>query len=227
MKKVSNSKFKSPSVMVNQIRAAAIKRLVCPKALDRALELADQIEQISASVVLSRFLISKIKAQASLFATFHPENSTNEAVRKALKVLPADARKAHIDGVLKVFDNAGAAQAKVSLKEQLAKIKVNLETKRNMIFTRQQQLNELYVRAQLAFALNWGKTVAAEQPKVIYKSAPKPETPKADGEKNLNLRLNRTQLFGVIRQLADMAKNADPKENDFVVCFRCRPPQKG
>ena len=225
MKKVSNSKFKSPSVMVNQIRAAVNKQLLPACVLDKAHDLAEQIEQISASVVLSRFLISKIKAQASLFATVHPENSTNEAVRKALKTLKADARKAHIDGVLKVFDNAGAAQAKVSLKEQLAKIKVNLEGKRNAIFVRQQQLNYLYEQAQIAF--KEGKPVPPPQPKVIYKSAPKPETPKAEGEKNLNLRLNRTQLFAVIRQLADMAKQASPSENDFVVCFRCRPPQNG
>lgn len=226
MKKVSHCQFKSPTVMVNQIRAAVNKNFLPVDALDHADELADQIEHISASVTLSRFLISKIKAQASLFATIHPENSTSVLVRKALKVFSADERKAHIDGVLKVFDNAGAAQAKASLKAQLVKIKENLETKRNMIFTRQQQLNELYIRAQLAFKS--GKPAfTAEQPKVIHKVAPKPELPKAEDQKNLNLRLNRTQLFAVIRQLADMARNASPSENDFVVCFRCKPSQNG
>jgi len=226
MKKVSHCQFKSPTVMLNQVRAAVNKHLLPVGVLDKADELADQIEHISASVTLSRFLISKIKAQASLFATFHPENSTNSQVRKALKVLSADERKAHIDGVLKVFDNAGASQAKVSLKAQLAKIKENLETKRYMIFTRQQQLNELYIKAQLAFKS--GKpVVTAEQPKVIHKVSPKPELPKAEDQKNLNLRLNRTQLFAVIRQLADMARNASPSENDFVVCFRCKPSQNG
>jgi len=221
MKKVSHCQFKSPSVMVNQIRAAVNKELLPACVIDKANELADQIEHISASVTLSRFLISKIKAQASLFATFHPENSTNDQVRKALKVLSADERKAHIDGVLKVFDNAGAAQAKASLKAQLAKIKENLETKRNMIFVCQQALNDLYIKAQLAFKS--GKpVVTAEQPKVIHKVSPK-----AEDQKNLNLRLNRTQLFAVIRQLADMARNASPSENDFVVCFRCKPSQNG
>lgn len=221
MKKVSHCQFKSPTVMINQIRAAINKNLLPHNVLTTAEELVDQIEHISASVTLSRFLISKIKAQASLFATFHPENSTNDQVRRALKVLSADERKAHIDGVLKVFDNAGAAQAKASLKAQLAKIKENLETKRNMIFTRQQQLNEIYIKAQLAFKS--GKpVVTAEQPKVIHKVSPKPED-----QKNLNLRLNRTQLFAVIRQLADMARNASPSENDFVVCFRCKPSQNG
>lgn len=225
MKKVSHCQFKSPTVMVNQIRAAVAKNLLPKIVLAQANELAEQIEQISASVTLSRFLISKIKAQASLFATFHPESSTNEQVRRALKTLDPLARKAHIDGVLKVFDNAGAARAKASLKSQLAQIKENLEGKRNAIFVRQQKLNEFYVKAQLAFQS--GKKVADEQPKVIYKSSPKPETPKAEDQKNLNLRLNRTQLFAVIRQLADMAKNADPTENDFVVCFRCKPSQNG
>ena len=225
MKKVSHCQFKSPTVMINQIRAAINKNLLPHNVLTTAEELVDQIEHISASVTLSRFLISKIKAQASLFATFHPENSTNDQVRKALKVLSADERKAHIDGVLKVFDNAGASQAKASLKAQLAKIKENLETKRNMIFVRQQALNELYIRAQLAFKS--GKPEVAEQPKVIHKVAPKPELPKAEDQKNLNLRLNRTQLFAVIRQLADMARNASPSENDFVVCFRCKPSQNG
>lgn len=226
MKKVSHCQFKSPTVMVNQVRAAVNKHLLPVCVLDKANELADQIEHISASVTLSRFLISKIKAQASLFATFHPENCTSEQVRKALKVLTFDERKAHIDGVLSVFDNAGAAQAKASLKAQLVKIKENLETKRNMIFIRQQALNELYIRAQLAFKS--GKPeVTAEQPKVIHKVAPKPELPNAADQKNLNLRLNRTQLFAVIRQLADMAKNAAPSENDFVVCFRCKPSQNG
>ena len=226
MKKVSHCQFKSPTVMVNQIRAAVNKNFLPVSVLDHANDLADQIEQISASVVLSRFLISKIKAQASLFATFHPENSTNSQVRKALKVLKGDARKAHIDGVLKIFDNAGAAQAKISLKEQLAKIKENLETKRNMIFTRQQQLNELYIKAQLAFKS--GKpAVAAEQPRVIHKVSPKPELPQAADQKNLNLRLNRNQLFAMIRQLADVARNASPSENDFMVCFRCKPSQNG
>lgn len=221
MKKVSHCQFKSPTVMINQIRAAINKNLLPHNVLTTAEELVDQIEHISASVTLSRFLISKIKAQASLFATFHPENSTNDQVRRALKVLSADERKAHIDGVLKVFDNAGAAQAKASLKAQLAKIKENLETKRNMIFTRQQQLNEIYIKAQLAFKS--GKPAfTAEQPKVIHKVSPKPED-----QKNLNLRLNRTQLFAVIRQLADMARNASPSENDFVVCFRCKPSQNG
>ena len=225
-KKVSHCQFKSPTVMINQIRAAINKKLLPHDVLTTAENLVDQIEHISASVTLSRFLISKIKAQASLFATFHPENCTSEQVRKALKVLSFDERKAHIDGVLKVFDNAGAAQAKASLKAQLVKIKENLETKRNMIFVRQQQLNELYIRAQLAFKS--GKPeVTAEQPKVIHKVAPKPELPKAEDQKNLNLRLNRTQLFAVIRQLADMAKNAAPSENDFVVCFRCKPSQNG
>ena len=225
MKKVSHCQFKSPTVMVNQIRAAVAKNFLAKGDLDHANVLAHEIEQISASVTLSRFLISKIKAQASLFATFHPENSTNDQVRKALKTLEPGARKAHIDGVLKVFDNAGASKAKVSLKEQLRAIKENLETKRNMIFVRQQMLNELYVKAQLAFKS--GKTVADEQPKVIHRVAPKPELPKAEDQKNLNLRLNRTQLFAVIRQLADMAKNAAPSENDFVVCFRCKPSQNG
>ena len=226
MKKVSHCQFKSPTVMLNQVRAAVNKHLLPVCVLDKANELADQIEHISASVTLSRFLISKIKAQASLFATFHPENCTSEQVRKALKVLTYDERKAHIDGVLKVFDNAGAAQAKASLKAQLVKIKENLETKRNMIFVRQQALNDLYIKAQLAFKS--GKpVVTAEQPKVIHKVAPKPELPKAEDQKNLNLRLNRTQLFAVIRQLADMAKNAAPSENDFVVCFRCKPSQNG
>ena len=225
MKKVSHCQFKSPTVMINQIRAAINKNLLPHNVLTTAEELVDQIEHISASVTLSRFLISKIKAQASLFATFHPENSTNDQVRKALKVLSADERKAHIDGVLKVFDNAGASQAKASLKAQLAKIKENLETKRNMIFVRQQALNELYIRAQLAFKS--GKPEVAEQPKVIHKVSPKPELPKAEDQKNLNLRLNRTQLFAVIRQLADMARNASPSENDFVVCFRCKPSQNG
>lgn len=225
MKKVSHCQFKSPTVMVNQIYAAVGKKLLAKGDLEHANALAHEIEQISASVALSRFLISKIKAQASLFATFHPENSTNDQVRKALKTLEPAARKAHIDGVLKVFDNAGASKAKVSLKEQLRAVKENLETKRNMIFVRQQMLNELYVKAQLAFKS--GKTVADEQPKVIHKVAPKPELPKAEDQKNLNLRLNRTQLFAVIRQLADMAKNAAPSENDFVVCFRCRPSQNG
>lgn len=226
MKKVSHCQFKSPTVMVNQIRAAVNKKFLTVDVLDHAHVLEHEIEHISASVTLSRFLISKIKAQASLFATFHPENCTSEQVRKALKVLSFDERKAHIDGVLKVFDNAGAAQAKASLKAQLAKIKENLETKRNMIFVRQQALNDLYVKAQLAFKS--GKpTVTAEQPKVIHKVAPKPELPKAEDQKNLNLRLNRTQLFAVIRQLADMAKNAAPSENDFVVCFRCKPSQNG
>lgn len=224
-KKVSHCQFKSPTVMINQIRAAVAKNFLTGGALDHANVLAHEIEQISASVTLSRFLISKIKAQASLFATFHPENSTNDQVRRALKTLEPDARKAHIDGVLQVFDNAGAAKAKASLKEQLAIIKKNLETKRHMIFVRQKALNELYVKAQLAFKS--GKTVAAEQPKVIHKVAPKPELPKAEDQKNLNLRLNRTQLFAVIRQLADMAKNAAPSENDFVVCFRCKPSQNG
>lgn len=224
-KKVSHCQFKSPTVMINQIRAAVAKNFLTGGALDHANVLAHEIEQISASVTLSRFLISKIKAQASLFATFHPENSTNDQVRRALKILEPDARKAHIDGVLQVFDNAGAAKAKASLKEQLAIIKKNLETKRHMIFVRQKALNELYVKAQLAFKS--GKTVAAEQPKVIHKVAPKPELPKAEDQKNLNLRLNRTQLFAVIRQLADMAKNAAPSENDFVVCFRCKPSQNG
>lgn len=226
MKKVSHCQFKSPTVMINQIRAAVNKNFLPVSALDHANDLADQIEQVSASIVLSRFLISKIKAQASLFATFHPENSTNSQVRRALKVLKGDARKAHIDGVLKVFDNAGAAQAKASLKAQLAKIKENLETKRNMIFEWQSALNELYIKAQLAFKS--GKpAVTAEQPKVIHKVSPKPELPKAEDQKNLNLRLNRTQLFAVIRQLADMARNASPSENDFVVCFRCKPSQNG
>lgn len=225
MKKVSHCQFKSPTVMVNQIRAAVNKKFLTVDVLDHAHVLEHEIKQISASVTLSRFLISKIKAQASLFATFHPENSTNDQVRKALKTLEPDARKAHIDGVLKVFDNAGASKAKVSLKEQLRAIKENLETKRNMIFVRQQALNELYVKAQLAFKS--GRTVADEQPKVIHKVAPKPELPKAEDQKNLNLRLNRTQLFAVIRQLADMAKNAAPSENDFVVCFRCKPSQNG
>lgn len=225
MKKVSHCQFKSPTVMVNQIRAAVAKSLLPKIVLAQANELAEQIEQISASVTLSRFLISKIKAQASLFATFHPENCTNEQVRKALKTLSPMARKAHIDGVLKVFDNAGAAQAKVSLKSQLAQIKASLEAKRNAIFERQKALNELYVKAQLAFKSP--KKVADEQPKVIHKVAPKPELPKAEDQKNLNLRLNRTQLFAVIRQLADMAKNAAPSENDFVVCFRCKPSQNG
>lgn len=224
-KKVSHCQFKSPTVMINQIRAAVAKNFLTGGALDHANVLAHEIEQISASVTLSRFLISKIKAQASLFATFHPENSTNDQVRRALKILEPDARKAHIDGVLQVFDNAGAAKAKASLKEQLAIIKKNLETKRHMIFVRQQALDALYVKAQLAFKS--GKTVAAEQPKVIHKVAPKPELPKAEDQKNLNLRLNRTQLFAVIRQLADMAKNAAPSENDFVVCFRCKPSQNG
>lgn len=225
MKKVSHCQFKSPTVMVNQIRAAVAKKLLAVGTLDHADVLAHEIEQISASVTLSRFLISKIKAQASLFATFHPENSTNDQVRRALKTLEPDARKAHIDGVLKVFDNAGASQAKVSLKEQLAVIKKNLEVKRNMIFMRQKALNELYVKAQLAFKS--GVKVADEKPKVIHKVSPKPELPKAEDQKNLNLRLNRTQLFAMIRQLADVAKNATPCENDFVVCFRCKPSQNG
>lgn len=225
MKKVSHSQFKSPTVMVNQVRAAVAKNLLPKVVLTHANELAEQIEQLFASVTLSRFLISRIKAQASLFATFHPESSTNEQVRKALKVLSPLARKAHIDGILKVFDNAGASQAKQSLKSQFAQIKASLEAKRNAIFQRQQALNELYVEAQLAFKS--GKKVADEQPKVIHKVAPKPELPKAEEQKNLNLRLNRTQLFAVIHQLADMAKNADPTENDFVVCFRCKPTQNG
>lgn len=220
MKKVSNCQFKSPTVMVNQIRAAVSKQLIDPDVLARANKLADQIDNLSASVALSCFLISKIKAQASLFATFHPENSTNKQVRRALATLKGDARKAHIQGILNVFDNAGAAKAKESLKAQLAKIKVNLETKRNMIYKCQEELNAFYVKAQEAFKT--GKKAADEKPKVIYKS-----TPKAEDQKNLNLRLNRTQLFAVIRQLADMAKNADPKENDFVVCFRCKSHQNG
>lgn len=225
MKKVSHCQFKSPTVMVNQIRAATAKGLIDPDVLARANKLADQIDNLSASVALSCFLISKIKAQASLFATFHPENSTNKQVRRALATLKGDARKAHIQGILNVFDNAGASKAKESLKAQLAKIKVNLETKRNMIYKCQEELNDFYVKAQLAFKSP--KKVADEQPKVIHKVAPKPELLKAEDQKNLNLRLNRTQLFAVIRQLADMAKNADPAENDFVVCFRCRPSQNG
>lgn len=224
-KKVSHSQFKSPDAMVTQIKAAVNKQLLPQEALKHAFGLAEKINEISASVALSRFLISKIKAQASLFATFHPETSTSSQVRHALLDLNPLARKAHIEGILKVFDNAGAAKAKESLKSQLAQIKENLEMKRNTIYGLQKELNSLYVKAQEAFKT--GKKVADEQPKVIHKVAPKPELPKAEDQKNLNLRLNRTQLFAVIRQLADMAKNADPTENDFIVCFRCKPSQNG